>query len=72
MLAKEIDMQTQTVAPQPESTTASANSEYTFNNGYPSGDTAQKAYDDADLNRAIDAYKFFYPLSLFSPRGRAT
>ncbi len=54
-------MQTQTVAPQPESTTASANSEYTFNNGYPSGDTAQRAYDEADLNRAIDAYKFFYP-----------
>jgi hypothetical protein len=59
--AKEIGMQTQTTSAQPESTTASTNSEYTFNNGYPSGDTAQKAYDEADLNRAIDAYKFFYP-----------
>ena len=23
--------------------------------------TAQKAYDDADLNRAVEAYRFFYP-----------
>src|SRR5580698_5010409 len=34
---------------------------YTFERGYPSGDTAQKAYDDADLNRAVEAYRFFYP-----------
>lgn len=34
---------------------------YAFERGYPSGDTAQKAYDDNDLNRAIEAYKFFYP-----------
>jgi hypothetical protein len=33
----------------------------TFAGGYPAGDTAQKAYDDADLNTAIQAYKFFYP-----------
>jgi hypothetical protein len=32
-----------------------------FAGGYPAGDTAQKAYDDADLNTAIQAYKFFYP-----------
>jgi hypothetical protein len=54
-------MQTQTISPQPESTTASTNSDYTFNNGYPSGDTARRAYDEADLGSAIDAYKFFYP-----------
>lgn len=34
---------------------------YTFERGYPSGDTARKAYDQNDLNRAIEAYKFFYP-----------
>ena len=33
----------------------------TFVGGYPTGDTAQKAYDAADLNTAIQAYKFFYP-----------
>ena len=33
----------------------------TFAGGYPTGDTAQKAYDGADLNSAIQAYKFFYP-----------
>ena len=32
-----------------------------FAGGYPTGDTAQKAYDAADLNSAIQAYKFFYP-----------
>jgi hypothetical protein len=26
---------------------------------FPTSDTAQKAYDDADLNRAIEAYRFF-------------
>ncbi|MGB6191960.1 MAG: DUF1254 domain-containing protein, partial [Terracidiphilus sp.] len=34
---------------------------YTFERGYPAGATAQKAYDDADLNRAVEAYRFFYP-----------
>lgn len=34
---------------------------YTFERGYPSPETAQKAYEDSDLNRAIEAYKFFYP-----------
>jgi hypothetical protein len=29
--------------------------------GFPTKDAAQKAYDDADLNRAIQAYRFFYP-----------
>ncbi len=42
--------------------TARTNDEATsFVGGYPTGDTAQKAYDDADLNSAIQAYKFFYP-----------
>jgi hypothetical protein len=42
--------------------TASADVEgYEFVGGYPTEATVQKAYDDADLNRAIQAYKFFYP-----------
>jgi hypothetical protein len=35
--------------------------EYAFERGIPTEDTAKRAYDDADLNRAIQAYKFFYP-----------
>ncbi len=34
---------------------------YEFINGYPTEATIQKAYYDADLSRAIQAYKFFYP-----------
>jgi hypothetical protein len=32
-----------------------------FNLGYPDVESAQRAYDAADLNRAITAYRFFYP-----------
>ena len=32
-----------------------------FVNGYPSAAAAQTLYGAADLNRAIEAYKFFYP-----------
>jgi hypothetical protein len=35
--------------------------DYAFENGHPTSDTVQRAYDDADLARAIQAYKFFYP-----------
>lgn len=34
---------------------------YEFVGGYPKQMTIQKGYDDADLNRAIQVYKFFYP-----------
>ncbi len=34
---------------------------YTFEGGFPTPETIQKAYNDADLNRAIQAYRFFYP-----------
>ncbi|HSY72464.1 MAG TPA: DUF1254 domain-containing protein, partial [Alloacidobacterium sp.] len=40
---------------------APSGSGYTFERGFPTSDTAQKAYDDIDLNRAIEAYRFFYP-----------
>jgi hypothetical protein len=36
-------------------------SSYQFERGFPTPDTAQRAYDDADLNRAIQAYRFFFP-----------
>src|SRR5690349_18322329 len=35
--------------------------EYAFERGIPTEDTAKRAYDDADLNRTIQAYRFFYP-----------
>ncbi len=34
---------------------------YTFEGGFPSPETIQTAYDDADLNRAVQAYRFFFP-----------
>lgn len=34
---------------------------YKYINGYPTAQTAQKAYDEADFNRAVQMYRFFYP-----------
>ncbi|OQP52774.1 hypothetical protein A4H97_24015 [Niastella yeongjuensis] len=34
---------------------------YQFQGGYPTEATIQRAYDEADLYRAVQAYKFFYP-----------
>jgi hypothetical protein len=42
----------------PEQTNESTS---TFVGGFPTQETVQQAYDDADLNRAILAYRFFYP-----------
>ena len=39
----------------------SAPSEYAFKRGFPTSETIQRAYDDADLSRATEAYRFFYP-----------
>lgn len=39
---------------------------YDFKGGYPTEDTIRQAYDDADMARAIQAYKFFYPTVAFS------
>ncbi|WP_395334877.1 DUF1254 domain-containing protein [Novosphingobium sp. BL-8H] len=36
-------------------------SQYEFQGGYPTRESSQRAYGDADLNRAVEAYKFFYP-----------
>ena len=38
-----------------------ADSPYKFERGFPAAGTAEKAYDAADLRRAVEAYKFFYP-----------
>jgi hypothetical protein len=38
-----------------------ADTEYAFAGGYPTPATVQRAYDDADLNRAVQAYRFFFP-----------
>lgn len=46
-----------TPAPQ----VAADSGQYDFKGGYPTPETVQRAYDDADLNRAIQAYKFFFP-----------
>ncbi|MGY1693665.1 DUF1254 domain-containing protein [Geodermatophilus sp. SYSU D00814] len=34
---------------------------YTFEGGYPTPQTVQRAYDDADLGRAVTTYRFFFP-----------
>jgi hypothetical protein len=41
-------------------------SEYEFVRGYPTEETVETAYDDADYCRAVQAYKFFYPTVAFS------
>lgn len=43
------------------SSSMQANSPYKFERGYPAPGTAEHAYNDTDLSRAINAYKFFYP-----------
>ncbi|HUJ66559.1 MAG TPA: DUF1254 domain-containing protein [Acidimicrobiales bacterium] len=36
-------------------------SAYVFEGCYPTDETIRQAFDDADLNRAVSAYRFFYP-----------
>jgi len=47
---------------------------YDFEGDYPTPATIEKAYDDADLNRAIQAYRFFYPtvsgVAMLDPKPR--
>jgi hypothetical protein len=49
---------------------ASNAQEYEFKGGYPTPETIQKAYDDADLARAVQVYKFFYPTVSFEATWR--
>jgi hypothetical protein len=39
----------------------SSSSPYKFEHGYPTASTVELAYNNTDLGRAIEAYKFFYP-----------
>src|ERR1700761_7296428 len=59
-----------TLAAIPYSPAQTFSSDYTFKGGYPTPETIQKAYDDADLSRAIEAYKFFYPTVSFEATWR--
>ena len=38
-----------------------ASAQYGFTNGYPMAEAAQRARDDADFQRAVTAYRFWYP-----------
>jgi hypothetical protein len=40
---------------------ASQSARNQFEHGYPSPETARSVFDDQDLHRAIEAYRFFYP-----------
>ena len=47
--------------------TALTGDAYRFQGGFPTPETVQRAYDEADLVRAITAYRFFYPsVSMFA------
>lgn len=46
-------------------TTEQPKDNYEFVNGYPTEAAIQKVYDEADLNRAIQMYRFFILLFLF-------
>ena len=53
-----LDSQTLGLAPSPANAeTAPAK----FPGGFPTSETIERLYDEADLNRAIQTYKFFYP-----------
>jgi hypothetical protein len=56
-----IGCQPRTTEQTPQAGVPAAATNYKFERGYPVSDTTQKAYDEADLNRAIEAYRFFYP-----------
>ncbi len=44
-----------------DSTGTTKTAGYQFTNGYPDAASIQGLYNDADLNRAVTAYRFFYP-----------
>ena len=45
-------------------------SAYVIRGGFPTGDTAALAFDEADLVRALHAYRFFYPTVSFEATWR--
>jgi hypothetical protein len=44
-----------------EPATQTSNAGYAFNQGYPTADAAKQAIDDTDYQRAVQAYRFWYP-----------
>jgi hypothetical protein len=46
---------------QTTSKEAASGGPYAFERGFPTRETTERAYDDADLNRATQTYRFFYP-----------
>jgi hypothetical protein len=44
-----------------QNTEGASGSPYKFEHGYPTEDAAQRARDDADFQRAVTAYRFWYP-----------
>lgn len=49
------------LAPATTTGAQSTSAPYEFKGGFPTPETVTRAYDDADLNRAVQAYRFFYP-----------
>lgn len=47
--------------PQQTSSSQASDTGYTFSQGYPTDDAAKKAIHDADYQRALQAYRFWYP-----------
>ncbi|WHO39399.1 DUF1254 domain-containing protein [Sphingobium sp. AP49] len=57
-----LEQQAPSLAAENGGSTASLSGvDYTFDGGWPTGDTAQRAYDDLDLVRALQMYRTFYP-----------
>jgi hypothetical protein len=48
-------------SPSTSPTSSDNSSPYKFERGYPTASTVELAYNNTDLGRAIEAYKFFYP-----------
>lgn len=46
---------------QAQGTPPAGGTPYTFERGFPTTDTEQRARDDADYQRAVTAYRFWYP-----------
>ena len=53
-----LDSQTLGLAPSPANAQTAPPE---FPGGFPTSETIERLYDEADLNRAIQTYKFFYP-----------
>ena len=54
-------MAAERIPPLPQQPKPSGDATYKFERGFPTKDTAQRAQDDADYQRALIAYRFWYP-----------